>query len=61
VGRKPQNGALQDHPLAEVDLEHFHTMNLTKFVMVALGSQGLPGLPEWLPRAPKGFPDGSWR
>ena len=53
---KPQNGALQGHPLGEVDLEHFHTINLSKFVMVAVGSQGPPGLPKWLPRALKGLP-----
>ena len=53
MGWKAQNGALQGHPLDEVDLEHFHTINLAKFVMVALG---FPWLPEWLPRAQKGLP-----
>ena len=48
-----QNGAPKGSPLGEDDLENFYKRNLTRFVMVALGSQGLP----W---SPKGLPSASW-
>ena len=47
-----QNGALQDYPLDEDDLENFDIRNLSRFVVVTLGSQGLP-------RSSQGFPRGS--
>ncbi len=49
-----QNGALQDYPFDEYDLENVYIRNLLRFVMVTLGSQGLPGTPKELPGAPKG-------
>ncbi len=45
-----QNGALQDYPLDEDDLENFYIRNLSRFVMVTLGSQGLPRSSQGLPR-----------
>ena len=43
-----QNGAPKGSPLGEDDLENFYKRNLTRFVMVALGSRGAPeGLPKF--------------
>ena len=55
-----QNGALQDYPLDEDDLENFYMRNLSRFVVVTLGSQGLPGAPNELPGAPKRLPRAPW-
>ena len=55
-----QNGALQDYPLDEDDLENFHMRNSSRVVVVSLGSQGLPGSPKELPGAPKGLPRAPW-
>ena len=48
-----RNGSLQDYPLGEDDLENFYMRNLSRFVVVTLGSQGLPrsfqGLPKGIP------------
>ena len=57
-----KNGALQDYPLDEDDLENFYIRNLSRFVVVALGSQGLPGAPrvsQGAPRGSQGAPKGS--
>ena len=55
-----QNGALQDYPLDEDDLENFYGMSLTTFVRVTLGSQGLPRSSQGLPRASQGLLGVGW-
>ena len=54
-----QNGALQDYPLDEDDLENFYIRNLSRFVVFTLGSQGLPRSFKGLPRGSQGAPKGS--
>ena len=55
-----QNGALQDYPLDEGDLENLYIRNASRFVAFTLGSQGLPGAPKELQGAPKGLPRAPW-
>ncbi len=55
-----QNGALQDYPLDEDDLENFYMRNLSRFVVVTLGSQGLPRSSQGLPRGSQGLLGVGW-